>query len=176
MSSRRESNGKSLPYRCGILLLVSVVAGCGGSKGKLSGQVRYDGQPLPGGRVTFRPANPKVNPVSVDLDEQGNYQVALPVGEVQVSVDNRGLQPRPAPLAGSTVNLPPAVREAMNKAKTEGATPAPAAAADNPSAAPKTRGKYVAIPPKYYTIEDSGLKYTIESGNQKQDIELKSGP
>lgn len=164
-------------FRVGLLLFVPIFAGCGSSKGKLSGQVRLDGQPLPGGKVTFRSTNPKLNPVIVDLDEQGNYEALLPAGEVQVSVDNRDLEPPPAPLGGSDSLLPAEVRNALGKAKGEGAPPASKSGADTASAAPppKPRGKYVRIPHKYYDIGTSELKFTIQSGNQKQDIELKSG-
>ena len=160
--------------RLGLLLLVPVVLGCGTAKGKLSGRVSINGSPLPGGRVTFRPANPKSNPVSVDLDEEGNYQATLPVGDVQVSVDNRELEPRPKPIAGSSLNLPLEVRDAMGKAKAK-AEGVPPPAENNTSSPPKPHGEYVAIPPKYYTIENSGLKYTVERGDHKQDIELKTG-
>jgi hypothetical protein len=157
----------------GLLLLAPLVIGCGKANGKLSGRVLLNGTPLPGGRVTFRPADPKSNPVVVDLDEEGKYRATLPVGEVQVSVDNRELEPRAKPIAGSSLNLPPEVRKAMGKAN-EAAPPTPPPAENSPSSPPKPRGKYVAIPPKYYTIEDSGLKYTIEPGDHQQDIELKS--
>ena len=161
--------------RCGLLSIVAVVVGCGQGKGKLSGQVLWNGAPLPGGKVTFRPADPKANPVVVELDEGGNYEVSLPTGEVLVSVDNRDLEPRPAPIAGTSLNLPPEVRDAISKTKKEGAPPAPPADGNQTSASPssKPRGQYVRIPDKFYTIDTSGLKYTVPSGNQKQDIELK---
>lgn len=158
-----------------LLLLVPVVGGCGVAKGKVTGRVLYKGAPLPGGRVTFRPANPKSNAIPVELDEEGKYEVTLPVGEVQVSVDNRELQPRPAVPRGVPANLPPDVQKALAKAKSE-APPPPAAEpslAENSAVPPKPRGKYVPIPDKYYTIENSDLKFTVESGNQNHDIELK---
>jgi hypothetical protein len=56
------------------------VAGCGAGEGKVSGRVLFDGKPLPAGRVTFRPADSRMNSVSVELDEQGNIKrCCLPV-------------------------------------------------------------------------------------------------
>lgn len=158
----------------GLLLIAPLVIGCGKSNGKISGRVLLNGTPLPGGRVTFRPADPKSNPVIVDLDEEGKYRATLPVGEVQVSVDNRELEPRAKPVAGSSPALPPEVRKAMDKAKAESAPPTQPPAEKSPSTPPTPHGKYVSIPPKYYTIEQSGLKYTVEPGEHQQDIELKS--
>jgi hypothetical protein len=158
-----------------VLLLVPILAGCGSAKGTVSGRVLYKGAALPGGRVTFRPANPKVNAIPVELDEEGKYEVTLPVGEVRVSVDNRELQPPSAVPRGVPAGLPPEVQKALAKAKTEAAPP-PAAEptpAGNSAAPPKPRGKYVPIPDKYYTIENSDLKFTVEPGNQKHDLELK---
>src|SRR5262245_48509919 len=81
----------------GWLLLVPLVAGCGPGEGTVSGKVTYDGKPLPGGLVTFRPADPRQNPVSVQLDKEGNFPAtALPVGEVKVCIDNRELEPVPS--------------------------------------------------------------------------------
>lgn len=154
------------------LLLLPFFVGCGGGKVKVSGQVLYNGKPLPGGSVFFRPADPKQNAVSAELDEQGNYEATLPVGEVQVAVDNRELEPRPAAPSGAALNLPPQVREALKKAQASEPTPAPPKG-DNPSAPTRPRGKYVPIPGKYYTIENSGLTFKVEPGSQKHDLELK---
>ena len=80
--------------RLGLLILAVAVVGCGPNQVKVSGRVLFDGKPLPGGRVTFRPADPSQNSVSAVIDEQGNYAAVLPAGDVQVSVDNSELEPR----------------------------------------------------------------------------------
>jgi hypothetical protein len=153
-------------------LLLPLLAGCGGGKSKVSGQVRFNGAPLPGGVLTFQPADPKHNSVAVSLDEQGNYQATLPVGEVQAAIDNRALQPRQAGPRGVAANLPAEVRNALSNVKSEAPPPPNKGNSD----AAKPRGKYVALPPKYYTIENSGVKFTVEPGPQKHDIELKPEP
>jgi hypothetical protein len=98
----------------GLLFLLPVAAGCSGqSQGKVSGQVVFNGKPLPGGRVTFRPADPKLNLVNVQLDEQGNFAAVLPAGEVKVSVDNRELDATPIP--GPGFKLPPGLPPDVKK-------------------------------------------------------------
>jgi hypothetical protein len=162
------SGWPGLVGRLGLLLLLPAVAGCGSGQGKVSGRVLYGGAPLPGGRVTFRPADPKQNSVSAELDAQGNYQVVLPAGEVKVCVDNRELEPAP-PLGGTVLppGLSPEVRKALGAGKPNRSRPNP------PDDAPeKPSGRYVKIPDRYYEIETSGLQFTVEGGDQKRDIEL----
>jgi hypothetical protein len=154
------------------LLLLPLLVGCGASKVKVSGRVLYKGNPLPGGIVSFRPADPKHNSVSAELDEQGNYEAILPPGEVQVAVDNRELQPQASDgPAGLPPGLPPEVGKALNKNQDKTQTAPPPAKS---SAAPSNRrGKYVAIPDKYYTTEKSDLTFTVDPANPRHDIELK---
>jgi hypothetical protein len=152
------------------LLLLLLLAGCGTPKGKVSGQVRYAGAPLPGGQVTFRPIDTKYNAVAATLDEQGHFEVILPVGEVQVSVDNRELQPRSAAAGGIPADLPPQVKKSLGNVAPQDAPPP----TDNPLAV-KPRGRYVLLPPKYHTIENSGLQFTVAPGEQEHIIELVPG-
>jgi hypothetical protein len=160
-----------------LLLTVFVLVGCGASKIKVSGQVLYKGKPLPGGRLTFQPANTKLNSIPAEIDEQGNYEVTLPVGEVKVAVDNRELQPiASAPVnVGGMSGLPAEVMQkiAAEEKKNKAAPPPSGSSSSNELSEGKLRGKYVPIPEKYATVEDSGLSFTVESGKSKQDIELK---
>ena len=153
------------------LLPFLVVAGCGRATSKVSGQVLFKGTPLPGGQLTFRPDNPKANPVITEIDEQGRYEAVLPGGRVKVSVDNRGLQP-PAKLDGGGIplDLPlsPEAKKALQGKKAE--TPAPPARSKND--ARKPAGRYVPIPDRYYDVDTSGLDFKVEGGDMKHDIEL----
>jgi hypothetical protein len=146
---------------CSLLFLLSVVLGCGPAKGKVSGRVLYDGKPLPGGRVTFRPVDSTQNSVSAELGSQGDFEAVLPVGEVMVSVDNRELEPRSAPDADLPKDLPVSTeaKKHLGSAKADRATE-------------KSSGKYVAIPSKYYNAETSNIRFTVTAGEQKHDIEL----
>jgi hypothetical protein len=147
-----------------LLLLLAAVGGCGPARGKLSGQVLYKGKPLPGGWVTFRPADPAENTVPAFIDPDGNYEVTLPVGDVTISVDNREWEPisssGPAALAPPGAKLP---AEGLPKG---GAAPPKGDREHHP-------GSYVPIPQKYYSVETSGLRYTVKKGADTYKIELQ---
>jgi hypothetical protein len=147
----------------GFLVLAGLAAGCGAGQGTVSGKVLFNGKPLPGGWLTFRPADPSKNNVTAQIDENGHYEAVLPAGEVKIAVDNREWEPA-APM--KTV-LPPGVKLPA----------APKTTADAPavtSAASKPPGSYVPIPAKFYDADSSGLTFTVTSGkSQTHDIELK---
>lgn len=152
--------------RLGLLLLLPVLAGCGSGKGTVSGKVIYQGKGLPGGRVTFRPADPRLNPVGVVLDAEGHYEVSLPPGEVVISVDNRELDPAAA-RAAPPPQLPPGIK--LPRVPKPEAGPAEV----SPNTIQNLPGRYRGIPPKFYSTDTSGLKYTVQKGSQTHDIDLK---
>src|SRR5262249_53568422 len=111
----------------------------------------------------------KQNSVSAEIDEQGNYSATIPVGDVQVSVDNRELEPRPSmPSGGLPAGLPP---EVAKKLASVGAAKAEPKSAE--SGPPRPSGRYKKIPEKYYQVETSGLDFKVTGGDQKHDLELK---
>jgi hypothetical protein len=148
----------------GLLLLLPALAGCGHSTGRLSGKVMFNGQPLPGGWLTFRPAEAGVNSVPVLIHEDGTYEATLPTGDVLIAVDNRELQPPDR--SGPRPGLPPGIKLPPQDGAAKAAEPSPAAAE-------KLKGRYVPIPDKFYRVESSGLKHTVKSGSETHDIELK---
>jgi len=160
---------RCISFGAAVLLSVLLIVGCSPGQAGVSGQVKLDNAPLPGGRVTFLPADTTHNSIIVDLDDQGNYEAVLPVGEVKICIDNRHLAPRGAGGGGLPRDLPlsPDVRKAIGSGAHE---PAPSKSDDN--AAKKPAGKYVKIADRYYTIEKSGLQFTVARGSQKHDIEL----
>jgi hypothetical protein len=145
------------------LLFLPVLAGCGKPTGHISGKVIYKGEPLPGGRVTFRPADSSVNTIPAVIGEDGSYEATLPVGDVTIAVDNRELQPAEH---GPRPTLPPGIKLPGQDGG------AKAAAAPNDGGG-KLVGKYVPIPEKFYQAESSGLKYTVKKGSEDHNIELK---
>ncbi len=152
--------------RLGLLLLLAALAGCEPAQGKVSGRVLFDGKPLPGGWVTFRPADPRQNAVSAEIDAEGHYSAVLPAGDVQISVDNRELEPKSPITLGPPPGLPPDV------IKTIGGKPErpPPKAGEAPSE--RRSSRYVKIPDRYYALETSGLQLTVKAGEQTHDIEL----
>jgi hypothetical protein len=164
-----------LPFinRLGLLLIFAAVAGCGGQRqGKVIGQVTYEGNALPGGSILFRPADARKNAVTVALDEQGHFEAVLPAGEVQVSIDNRELEPQPQEPPGGGIppailaNLSPEAKKALNAEKAEKAK------TKRREAAPKGSSRYVRIPDRYYDVSKSNLKFIVEGGDQEKNFEL----
>jgi hypothetical protein len=134
--------------------LLVLLGGCGSNNPrsaehtKVSGQVLFQGQPLPGGRVTFVAVNGGFAS-SEKIDKNGNYQIPAPVGEVEIGVTNRMLKPR-------TGKAPLRPQKAGAKE-------------DQP-----LEGRWVSIPPHYEDPHTSGLRYMVKSGPQTHNIELSA--
>ena len=74
--------------RVWLLLSVLVAAGCGGSASDavpVQGKVSYRGAPVTNASVTFFP--PSGRPTSVPLSGEGGYEIDLPPGEYQVTIN-----------------------------------------------------------------------------------------
>jgi hypothetical protein len=147
-----------LIVRCGLSLSwLALLAGCGHNSrsvehADVSGQVLFQGKPLPGGKVTFVAVNGGFAS-SGTIDDNGHYQIRAPVGKVQIGVTNRMLQANRGPIKG-----PPLL------AKTEAKERQP------------LKGRYVQIPSQYEDPSTSGLTYTVKPGPQTHDIELSANP
>ena len=155
----------------GMLLLPWLLAGCGSAPVKVSGRVLYDGAPLPGGWVTFRPVDPNHNTVISPIDENGNYEAVLPVGETRVSVDNSDLEPRAPEEVVPPMNLVPELKGETKKLLAGGQSNrshSGSGALDQKNIS----GRYVKIPPRYYDAETSALNFTVQAAEPKHDIEL----
>jgi hypothetical protein len=151
---------------CGWIVLLFVMVGCGPGKGTVSGTVRYNKQVVPGGTVTFAPVKGGSGPVSAPIDENGHYEITVPMGEMWIGVDNEALRPlersgeKPVvPGFGGKVKIPPPEK---------GRAQQPAAGQQ------KQVGKYLRIPSRYARPgPDNGLKLAVTGGSQPHDIELK---
>jgi len=138
--------------------LLGLATGCPKPKSiemaQVSGKVLFRGQPLPGGRVTFVSQAGQAFTSGGNIDENGNYKVEAPVGDVKVSVDNRMLEAS----AGRRGQGPPAAKPGLKRPGSE---------------EPKTiQGQYIEIPKKYYSADESGLTYKITKGSQTIEIRL----
>jgi len=146
------------------------MVGCAPSQVRLSGQVMFEGVPLPGGLVTFRPVDPAQNSVAAEIAGQGNYEVTLPVGEVLVSVDNSALAPRPSVLPvlppGLLAEMSPEAKKALKGAQGNGSR------ASVQSGPGQGGGRYVPIPERYSDADTSNIKFTVQRGVDKKDILL----
>ena len=94
---------KRLAPCLGLLFLLPILAGCSPRTGHVTGKVTYNGQPVPAGWIQFRPDDPAQNSVTVELKEDGSFEVDLPAGAVTVTIDNREWEPR---AAGAIPSIP----------------------------------------------------------------------
>jgi hypothetical protein len=160
----QQPSSRRLAKRVGGLLLAlgtltSLLVGCSGGEGTVSGKVLLRGNPLPGGRVTFRPADSQQNPVSAVIDANGNFELTAPVGPGVFTVDNRELKKAPPPEKPIIPGFKTTEKHTTTESPHETASKMP--------------GSYIEIPSKYYSTDTSDLKYTVQKGAQTYNLELK---
>ena len=99
-----------------------------------------------------------MNSVAYVLERDGKFKVTLPVGEVRVCIDNREFEPRPAvmpalaqgPALAPGLNLHPEVSKAIQESS-------------------RVSDRWVKLPPRYYDLETSDLKFEVKGGEQTQN-------
>jgi len=70
----------------GVVVLLVLAAGCGRGIGNLTGTVRFNGKPLPGGTISFYDAANAVH--SGEIKEDGAYEVkGVVAGEAKIAVE-----------------------------------------------------------------------------------------
>jgi hypothetical protein len=152
---------KRVRYRAGhrlagwsfLLLALLLAAGCGPPSGTVSGKVTVGGKTVPGGVVSFVPANGGKGTAIADIAEDGSYTVRnVPVGKVTITVETKSVAPLSAP-GGVHMNMP------------AGAPNAPGGDAGK---------RYVPIPDRYSQGDTSGLAYEVKAGRQDHNIELEA--
>lgn len=134
-----------------VLGTLLATAGCGASKGTVSGSVSYKGENLKGGKVTF--VNEKKETVGYsEIDENGKYSIAkVPAGEYTVCVETESFKPSPQ-------------MEMMIKSR-------PKEAQQGNDLASRAK-RYKAIPAEYGDPEKSKLKVKVTGGKQEYNIPL----
>jgi hypothetical protein len=127
-----------------LSLAVLAVAGCGpGAVGRVSGTVKYQGQPLTSGEVVFHCKNGEQ--VGCHITAQGTYELAnVPVGFARIIVKTHPY-------------VPPGLKKSGPGA----------------SAAPAVEGSsFTPLPARYGDPEKSGLIHDVKPGEQRYDIAL----
>jgi hypothetical protein len=153
------------PWRLAGLLAVALVplaSGCGAGTGHVSGKVlQKDGQPLPGGIVTFFPQRGgRGNPVSTTINPDGSYDApSLPAGPVKIAVNNDAFKKG----AESAYTKSPIGRKGGPPHDVKMPTPE----------GPGLQGTYVPIDARNADPEHSGLVYEVQPGTQSHNVELK---
>jgi hypothetical protein len=151
--------------RLGLLaaFFLGLAAGCGEpsqTPSRVTGMVKYNGQPVPSGTITFHSEDK--GPYSAVLAEDGTYEIAdLPSGKMVVTVECETFN--------TNRNLP-AYGGARGNAMTNERLEAERQAGRTIN--PGTERKYVKIPAKYAKPATSGLTATLETGRQTKIFEL----
>ncbi|HEV3440232.1 MAG TPA: carboxypeptidase-like regulatory domain-containing protein [Gemmata sp.] len=151
-----------------LLGLLTLIGGCSKNPqsvdhAEVSGKVLIEGKPVPGGQVSFVAVNGGFA-ASGNIDENGNYQIKAPVGEVIITVNNSMLQPR----RGAPSKGPPAPKELPH--------PKQSGVDEQPTKEQPMKGHWVSIPSRYTDSSSSDLKYTVKPGPQTYDIGLSATP
>ena len=147
---------KILPWHFGTgAFLLLIAAGCGSSGGEVSGRVFLGKTPLSTGSVTFVSENGKG--VASGIDKDGSYKVSgVPPGPVKILVA--------LPFAAGMPKVPAGVKFGPPKDKK---------LPEGVDAFKPGRDPGVTIPDRYKAAETTDLTYTVASGSQTHDIELK---
>jgi hypothetical protein len=134
-----------------LLLLTVACAGCGRGTGTVSGTVKFNEKPLPGGTIVFHPHDGSAVRGAIETD--GSFSVAdVPAGPVKIAV--------------VTLAAP------RNLGNPDGFVFKDAKASDKDRSG--VAKQYVTIPERYRDPEKSGLEYTVKTGSQTKDIDLVS--
>ena len=146
-----------------VMIFLGVSLGCTPPTGKVSGEVTYQGKPVPGGAVQFlvlRKRDQQQPAGSVELDRDGKFQMELPVGEIWVGIDNREFEPTPELMAAVPPggDLPSEVQKTLSEA---------------PKAPARVSERWVQLPEKCYLPETSGLSFKVVKGEQSVQIDIK---
>lgn len=140
---------------CLPLGLLTLTTGCGeknassAEHAEVTGKVLFQGKPLPGGKVSFVAINGGFASSGL-IDENGNYQIKAPVGDVEIGVTNQMLQSKSGPKGPKVLKKAEATEHQ------------------------RVKGRWVKIPSQYEDAHNSGLKYTVKPGAQTHDIELSA--
>jgi hypothetical protein len=145
---------------CGLLaLLLGLIVGCGPGKGDLSGTVSYRGKAVKFGTVTVFGGDgvPKYGVI----DRSGKYSISdITGGDIKLTVES----PHPREVAATPrepIKRPDAPKGGV-------ARPEQGTGVD-----PEDVKNWFAIPSKYGFADKSGLTFTLRSGANTHNIELK---
>jgi hypothetical protein len=78
---------QKLPAICSVLAALALfsITGCGDGKSTISGTVKFDGQPVPGGMITFVSSGGELVREGAVIRD-GVFQVSLPPGDYRIEL------------------------------------------------------------------------------------------
>lgn len=159
----------------GAVLLV----GCSRPTGSITGKVSFKGQPLKAGNISFVSTEGQPTVSSV-VGEDGTYNISsIAVGNYKVCIENQSYAS-----GGAAKDSYASYGNKMNKNKGKEAeakpldpsiTPPEGYHPSNPKDTPASRNKkdFPVVPDSYGKAESTDLTYTVVSGSQNHDFDLK---
>jgi hypothetical protein len=175
-----------------LVPLLSVLVGCGSGKktasASITGKVLLNGAVLPGGNVTLHGSDGGGYSDTITAD--GEFRIVdLPPGEYTVTIENDGLDPNrkqqtykggdaskgPGAMMKGGAGNPMAGKYGGAMGGSGGAPPnaykGKGAETYTPEGMTNVKeGSYVAIPAKFKKKDTTGVKVTLEDGENKKDI------
>jgi len=149
-----------------LVLCLLLTTGCS-SKGTVTGKVSYQGQTLKGGTVVFVPEGGG-GVFRSTIAEDGAYTVAkVPPGLAKITVETKSLKPISIPGGANKGAIKSTLPPDIMKDAPPGTDLEKMFDFEGPAK------KYVPIPDKYSDPDKSGLTYTVKSGKQEHNIDLK---
>jgi len=143
--------GRLVSFAMGAAVVLGLT-GCQPSLATVEGQVRYQGQPLPGGSIIFYCADGQI--VRGLIAPDGRYQVVnVPYGTARVAIQAHRAQPEGLRLPQK---LPPVKDGPIS-----------------PAGLPPNDPRVVPLPARYAYPEESGLSLLVDRSVITQDFELK---
>jgi hypothetical protein len=146
-------------------LLLVVAAGCHGHMARLSGTVKYKGQPVSGGSITFHA--PEGGIYAFPLKPDGTYSgTEVPAGDYVVTVETESANPKKPTMTYG---------QQGGGAKKAGGDPNDYRAKmmeRNQVPTATEGGGYVKIPSKYSDKKKSGLQASLGGGSNTKDFDL----
>lgn len=148
----------SLPF------LALILAGCGPSKGSVSGVVTVGGKPLKGGTITFLQQKGDAIPMTYPINDDGTFSVSdLPFGTFNISV-----APAPGDSTATSMGAAAAAKVRSEEFDRTGQTmPRDILDAGRPSG-PDPKANL--IPEKYRDPLTSELTITIDSATVQHNV------
>jgi hypothetical protein len=144
---------------------VAVLSGCSGSgggrtfpTGDVSGTVKYNGEPIPQGKITF--INTETGDSTWAPINNGSYTVKAPLGPCKVEIQLQSTE---------NVGAIPPQQMAMVKAKVKEMRDKGMNVPD-PT---ETKKPTINLPEKYKSADTSGLRFEVQAGTQTKEWDLQ---
>jgi hypothetical protein len=161
-----------LRFRLGLFLLLALalIVGCHRSQtpAKVTGTVKYKGQPLKGGTITFE--SDSMGSYNASLSQEGAYEIVdMPAGTMKVIVETESMNPDK-----KKPNYPGRGAGAAKSAQMdkERAAKEKASGTGGPLSHDEALARYVKIPAKYSNRTATPLKADVTAGRQTVDFDL----